>query len=46
MQLAISVASASVSREVAFHVFIGTNLPSGGVSQAFLVGIHYALYVS
>ena len=44
--LAISVAAASVPREVAFQVFIGTNQLSGGVSQAFLVGIHNALYVS
>jgi len=44
--LAISVAAASVPRQVAFQVFIGTNQLSGGVSQAFLVGIHNAFYVS
>ncbi len=44
--LAISVASASIPRQVAFQVFIGTTNLSGGVSQAFLVGIHNAFYVS
>jgi len=44
--LAISVASASVPRSVAFQVFIGTtNLP-GGVSQQFLGGIDAAFYTS
>jgi Arabinose efflux permease len=44
--LAISVAAASIPREVAFEVFIGTSNLSGGVSNEFLVGIHNAFYAS
>ncbi len=44
--LAISVAAASVPRSVAFEVFIGTSNLSGGVSNAFLLGIHNAFYAS
>lgn len=44
--LAISVAAASVPRQVAFEVFIGTSSLSGGVSTAFLGGIHNAFYAS
>lgn len=44
--LAISVAAASIPRSVAFEVFIGTSNLSGGVSDAFLGGIHNALYAS
>ena len=44
--LAISVAAASVPRQVAFEVFIGTSSLSRGVSTAFLGGIHNALYAS
>jgi EmrB/QacA subfamily drug resistance transporter len=44
--LAISVAAATIPRQVAFEVFIGTSNLSGGVSQAFLHGIDNALYVS
>jgi EmrB/QacA subfamily drug resistance transporter len=44
--LAISVAAASIPRNVAFEVFIGTKSLSGGVSQAFISGIDHAFYVS
>jgi EmrB/QacA subfamily drug resistance transporter len=44
--LAISVAAASIPRQVAFEVFIGTTSLSGGVSQAFIVGIDHAFYAS
>ncbi len=44
--LAISVAAASVPREVAFQVFIGTSNLTGGVSDQFLLGIHNAFYAS
>jgi EmrB/QacA subfamily drug resistance transporter len=44
--LAISVAAASIPRQVAFEVFIGTSNLAGGVSEAFLLGIHNAFYAS
>jgi EmrB/QacA subfamily drug resistance transporter len=44
--LAISVAAASVPRQVAVEVFIGTSALSGGVSDAFISGIDHAFYVS
>jgi EmrB/QacA subfamily drug resistance transporter len=44
--ITITVASASIAREVAFQVFIGTTTLRGGVSEAFLAGIHGALAVS
>ena len=44
--LAISVAAASIPRQAAFEVFIGTVSLSGGVSHAFIVGIDSAFYVS
>jgi EmrB/QacA subfamily drug resistance transporter len=44
--LAISVAAASIPRQIAFEVFIGTTNLSGGVSQAFIFGIDNAFYVS
>ena len=44
--LAISVAAASVPRQVAFEVFIGTSSLTGGVSTEFLGGIHNAFYAS
>jgi MFS family permease len=44
--LAISVAAASIPRQVAFEVFIGTKSLSGGVSQAFVSGIDHAFYAS
>jgi MFS family permease len=44
--LAISVAAASIPRQLAFEVFIGTKSLSGNVSQAFIFGIDNALYVS
>jgi len=42
--LALSVASLSIPRDVAFQVFLGTI--SGGVSSEFVGGIDGALYVS
>jgi EmrB/QacA subfamily drug resistance transporter len=44
--LSITVASASIPREVAFQVFIGTTSLVGGVSKAFLAGIDMSLWVS
>jgi EmrB/QacA subfamily drug resistance transporter len=44
--LAISVASASIPRQVAFEVFVGTKSLTGGVSQAFISGIDHAFYAS
>ena len=44
--LAISVAAASVPRQVAFEIFVGTSILTGGVSKEFLLGIHNAFYVS
>ena len=44
--LAISVAAASIPRQLAFQVFIGTNTLSGGLSQAFISGIDNAFYAS
>ena len=44
--LAISVAAASIPRQVAFEVFVGTSNLTGGVSDQFLFGIHNAFYAS
>jgi EmrB/QacA subfamily drug resistance transporter len=44
--LTISVAAASIPREVAFEVFVGTKYLVGGVASEFIVGIDSALYVS
>jgi len=44
--ITITVASASIPRDVAFEVFIGTTNLVGGVSEAFLNGIDSALSVS
>jgi MFS family permease len=44
--LAISIASATIPRSVAFQVFIGTTNLSGSISQQFLGGIHSAYYSS
>jgi EmrB/QacA subfamily drug resistance transporter len=44
--VAITIASASIPREVAFEVFIGTTNLIGGVSEAFLAGIDAALVAS
>jgi EmrB/QacA subfamily drug resistance transporter len=44
--VAISVAAAAIPRDVAFKVFIGTTNLVGGVSEAFISGIHAALTVS
>jgi EmrB/QacA subfamily drug resistance transporter len=44
--LSITVASASIPRDVAFQVFIGTTSLVGGVSKAFLGGIDMSLWAS
>jgi EmrB/QacA subfamily drug resistance transporter len=44
--LAISVAAASIPRQVAFEVFVGTKSLTGGVSQSFISGIDHAFYAS
>ncbi|MGC8609432.1 MAG: MFS transporter, partial [Thermoplasmata archaeon] len=44
--LAISIASASIPRSVAFEVFAGVGKLEGGVSAEFLVGIRHAFIVS
>jgi EmrB/QacA subfamily drug resistance transporter len=44
--LAISVSAASIPRQVAFEVFIGTTNLTGGISQEFLFGIHNAFFAS
>jgi EmrB/QacA subfamily drug resistance transporter len=44
--LAISIASISVPRAVAFEVFAGVGKLLGNVTGAFLIGIHATLYVS
>jgi EmrB/QacA subfamily drug resistance transporter len=44
--LAISVAAASIPRQVAFEVFIGTTNLSGNVTTDFIAGIDHAYYVS
>ena len=44
--IAITVASASIPRNVAFEVFIGTTNLAGGVSEEFLRGIDASLWAS
>ncbi len=44
--VAISIASLSVPRYVAFEVFAGVGKLLGNVSASFMAGIHGALYVS
>jgi EmrB/QacA subfamily drug resistance transporter len=44
--LALTIASASIPRYVAYQVFLGTTNLTGGLSSAFLGGIHAALYGS
>jgi MFS family permease len=44
--VAITVASASIPRSVAFEVFIGTTNLVGGVSESFLHGIDASLWAS
>jgi len=44
--IAITVSAASIPREVAFEVFIGTTTLVGGVSDAFIRGIDAALLAS
>ena len=44
--MAISVASASIPRSVAFEIFIGTTNLSGGISKEFIAGMDSALLVS
>jgi len=44
--IAITVSAASIPRDVAFEVFIGTTNLVGGVSNAFIRGIDAALWAS
>jgi EmrB/QacA subfamily drug resistance transporter len=44
--IAISVASASIPRAVAFEIFLGTTDLTGRISQVFIMGIDTALLVS
>jgi EmrB/QacA subfamily drug resistance transporter len=44
--VAITVASASIPRQLAFEVFISTVKLSGGLSASFITGIRTALYAS
>jgi EmrB/QacA subfamily drug resistance transporter len=44
--IAITVSAASIPRDVAFEVFIGTTNLLGGVSTAFISGIDAALWAS
>jgi EmrB/QacA subfamily drug resistance transporter len=44
--IAITVSAASIPRDVAFEVFIGTTSLVGGVSNTFIRGIDAALWVS
>ena len=44
--IAITVSAASIPRDVAFEVFIGTTNLVGGVSEAFIKGIDAALWAS
>lgn len=44
--LTISVAAASIPREVAFEIFVGTTNLVGGIASEFIVGIDSAIYVS
>jgi len=44
--IAISVASASVPRSVAFDIFIGTSNLTGSIASEFIIGIDSALTVS
>ncbi len=44
--VAITVASASIPRQLAFEVFISTVKLSGGLSASFITGIQAALYAS
>jgi EmrB/QacA subfamily drug resistance transporter len=44
--ITISVAAASIPRQVAFEVFVGTKNLVGHVASEFIIGIDSALYVS
>jgi EmrB/QacA subfamily drug resistance transporter len=44
--LALTIASASIPRQLAYEVFLGTTNLVGGIGSAFLTGIHAALYGS
>jgi hypothetical protein len=41
-----SVAAASIPKGVAFQIFLETSRLSGGLSNVFVVGLHYAFLVS
>jgi MFS family permease len=44
--ITLTIATMAVSRDVAFNIFIGTSALIGGVSVAFLGGIHASLEIS
>ena len=44
--LALTIASASIPRQLAYEVFLGTTNLVGGIGSDFLTGIHAALYGS
>jgi len=44
--VAILVASRSISRQLAFAIFVGTTSLHGQVADAFTTGLHAAFYVS
>jgi Arabinose efflux permease len=44
--ISLSVAAASIPKGVAFQIFLGTSRLNGGLSNVFVVGLHYAFLVS
>lgn len=45
-RLAIFIASRSISRGLAFAIFVGTTTLHGALAQAFTTGLHAAFYAS
>lgn len=44
--LTITVSTLSIPRNVAFEIFLGTNVLNGGVSSVFVDGLHLAFLIS
>jgi len=44
--MSITVATLVIPRQVAFEIFLGTNVLDGDVSNAFLNGLHFAFLIS
>ncbi|MUM64970.1 MFS transporter [Acidianus infernus] len=44
--MSITIATLVVPRQVAFEIFLGTNVLEGGVSNAFVNGLHFAFLIS